>query len=166
MWTQILPWTSSTKNGKGLQRPSVSTNRGDTSSTDSASTLNGQSEVFFPLRDRIDGLLCMKCPYEKLQQLLDLFIQKGIERTLALCGWMVACHFNSALDPVDAQVLFSRKPRAPAVSEDSFGAFSGRQGICWHAISSLCIEGEAFGVLSFSMVCILRGLPPQDILDV
>ena len=41
-----------------------------------------------------NGLMCITGPFETLRSLLDVFIRKGVERTLAFCGWMVACHLK------------------------------------------------------------------------
>ena len=47
-----------------------------------------------------------------------MLIKTGIEKCLAFCGWMVACHFTSVYPPVEAEIVFFRKPSASAVSVD------------------------------------------------
>ena len=66
----------------------------------------------------LDGLLTLKGPYDMLRNFLDIAIKSGLERCFAFCGWLVVCHFSSVFDPIEAQVLFIRKPSAPAVSID------------------------------------------------
>ena len=66
----------------------------------------------------LDGLLTLKGPYDMLRSFLDIVIKSGLERCFAFCGWLVVCHFSCVFDPIEAQVLFIRKPSTPAVSID------------------------------------------------
>ena len=107
-----------------------------------------------------------------LRLLLDVFIRKGVERTLAFCGWMVACHFNSVFDPVQAQVIFFRKPRAPAVTEDFLRAFLRSALVCiglprpvYASEGSIRTKIKLWGVVIFHDMY-PRDLQLQDILDV
>ena len=65
-----------------------------------------------------DDLPMMIGPYDMLRSFVDALIQSGIEKCLAFCGWLVVCHFDNIFDPVEAQILFVRKPSTPAVSID------------------------------------------------
>ena len=69
------------------------------------------------------GLMCITGPYEMLRLFMDCLIRSGMERCLAFCGWMTACHFTSVFDPVVAEIVFFRKPSTPAVSIDFVQAF-------------------------------------------
>lgn len=71
----------------------------------------------------LDGLLTLRGRYEMLRNLLDVVIKSGLERCLAFCGWLIVCHFSRVFEPIEAQVLFIRKPSTPAVSIDFLRAF-------------------------------------------
>ena len=71
----------------------------------------------------LDGLLTLRGRYEMLRNFLDVVIKSGLERCLAFCGWLIVCHFSCVFEPIEAQVLFIRKPSTPAVSIDFLRAF-------------------------------------------
>ena len=66
----------------------------------------------------LDGLLCIQGSFEKLREFMHVIKVSGIERTLALAGWMMACHFTAVFEPVQAQVIFFRKPMVASTSMD------------------------------------------------
>ena len=68
-------------------------------------------------------LLCFRGAHETQKRFVDLLIRSGAERCLAFCGWMITFHFTNVWDPIESEILFIRKPDAPAVSLDFLKAF-------------------------------------------
>ena len=64
----------------------------------------------------LEGLFCIQGPYEKLREFMHLMKVSGTERTIAFAGWMMACHFTAIFEPIQAQVIFFRKPMVASTS--------------------------------------------------
>ena len=119
----------------------------------------------------MEGLMCLKGDYEKLRSFLDLMIRSGLERILAFCGWMVACHYTAVYQPIEAQVLFFRKPCAPAVTEDfvrvvihnALVIFGLPVPVTKHDAIKTKVKLEGVNVFHDMLP---RDLPMQDLLDV
>lgn len=71
----------------------------------------------------VEGMFCIAGEYDLMKSFLDGLIRKGIQRTLAFCGWMVAVHYTAVFEPTRAQIIFFRKPLTPSVSIDFLRAF-------------------------------------------
>ena len=120
----------------------------------------------------VQGLLCIKGPYEMLRRFIDVMIKTGMEKCLAFTGWMTACHFTSVVDPVVAEIVFFRKPSTPAVSLDLVQAFI-HSALVTLAMPRLKAEAhdaikakvKLWGVSIFQDL-LPRNLPIQDILDI
>ena len=120
----------------------------------------------------MEGLFCFKGRYDLIKKFTDVMIRSGIERALAHCGWMVACHYTSIVEPVEAQIIFFRKPLMPAVSEDFLQAFL-RSALIFLGMPVSQQEEENVVHTKFKLwnVVIFHGLltrnmPLQDIIDI
>ena len=100
----------------------------------------------------VQGLLCIKGPYEMLRRFIDVMIKTGMEKCLAFTGWMTACHFTSVVDPVVAEIVFFRKPSTPAVSLDLVQAFihSALVTLAMPRLKAASRQSEIVGRLHFS----------------
>ena len=120
----------------------------------------------------MDGLLTLKGPYELLRTFIDIVIRSGLERCLAFCGWLVVCHFSCVFEPVEAQVLFIRKPIAPAVSIDFMRAFLHSAFVILglpkpvdDALHAVKTKIKLWGATVYHAL-MPRDMPIQDLLDV
>ena len=120
----------------------------------------------------LDGLMCFTGTFDKLKTLIDMMIKTGIEKILAFCGWMLACHFTSIVEPVEAQVILFRKPLIPAVSEDFVKALLRATLICVGipTFQDLAEEAVLTRIKLHNVVVyhgqLPRNMPLQEIIDV
>ena len=63
-----------------------------------------------------EGLYSINGPFQLLKRFLDFMKRTGIEKAIAKCGWIIACHFEKVLHPEIAQIIFVQKPRGPTTS--------------------------------------------------
>ena len=63
-----------------------------------------------------EGLYSINGPFQLLKKFLDFMKRTGIEKAVAKCGWIIACHFEKVFHPEIAQIIFVQKPKGPTTS--------------------------------------------------